>query len=382
MDGMTPALDRLPALALGDRAVERRARGMRMLDVRGVPTLDMPPHVVAAAVAAMHAPRPRLSSGWPELREAIADHLRHAQRVEADPAREILITHGAQQGMSIALRALLDPGDEVIVPAPTYFFDGMIRLAKAVPVYVQTRESEGWHIDPVVVREAIGPRTRAIVLCNPNNPTGTVPTAEELGTLVALAREHGLLILSDESYEAYVHDGAYTPLQAFRGEFDGLVTVTSFSKDWAFTNWRVGYIVASASLLAGIRAAFEWDSINVGDAPQAAALAALRGSRDWLDADFSTMRDRRDLLVATLATAGVDVVRPDAGIFLLARVDPSGALWGRDLENALLDEGLAALAGDVFAGPATHVRLLYGGDTATIRATVAVLERVRALTRS
>lgn len=375
------ALERLPAMELGARAAQRRSRGVEMLDIRGVPVLDMPPHIVDAVVRTVHDPRPRLSRGWPELRAAIASHLRAAQHVNVDPDTDILVTHGAQQGMSIALRALLETGDEVLVPAPTYFFDGMIRLAGAVPVYVQTHEADGWRIDSEALRERIGPRTRAILLCNPNNPTGTVPSRTDLARIVALAQEHGLLVLSDESYEGYVHEGSYTPLQSFRGAHDGLVTVTSFSKDYAFTNWRVGYVVAPEALLARIHAAFEWDAINVGDAPQAAAAAAMEGPKDWLEPDFSTMRERRDLLHGLLIDGGIGSVRPAAGIFLLARVDPSGRLRGRALEDALLDQGVTALAGDAFRGPAEYVRLLFGGTSDTIRRTVAALLRVSSATQ-
>jgi aminotransferase len=262
--------------------------------------------------------------------------------------------------MSLALRALIKPGDEVLVPAPTYFFDGLIRLAGSTPRYVHTTANDGWRIDVDAIAAAISSRTRAILLCNPNNPTGDVPTEECLRDIVTLADSHGLLVFSDESYERYVHDGpGYVPLMSFSGISDRLVTVTSLSKNYAFTNWRVGYVHSNKRLIDKIHTALECDVINVGDVQQAAALAALTGPSDWLDGEFATMKQRRDVLMAYLAEAGIPAVRPAAGIFVFADLSATGRC-GTDLEELLLDAGIAALSGQAFKGPADHVRLLYG----------------------
>lgn len=350
-------LDRLPALALAERA---RERGSDLVPTAGVPVLPMPEHVVEAVTGAAGRPFPRVSRGSASLRAALAESVADLG-LRVDPDRELLITHGAQHGMSVALRALLSPGDEVLVPAPTYFFDGMVRMAGARPVYVPARAEDGWAADPAALAAAITPTTRALLLCNPNNPTGHAPTVDELAALLDLAARHGLTVFSDESYARYVHGSrGYVPQQLLRDRHPDLVTVTSLSKNYAFSHWRVGYVHAPAPLLDRVHAAFEWDSINVGDIPQAAAEAAVSGPQDWLDGVFARFRGRRDLLVRVLAEAGVPVVRPDAGIFALADLGALG-VTGRDLEELLLTEGIVALAGDVFAGPADHSRLLYGG---------------------
>ena len=348
-------LDRLPALALADRAADRPDP----VELAGVPVLPMPEHVVDAVRRVAGTAFPRVSRGSPALRAALAAPL------DADPDRELLITHGAQHGMSVTLRALLAPGDEVLVPAPTYFFDGMVRMAGARPVHVPTRAAEGWAADPAALAAEITSATRALLLCNPNNPTGHTPTPEQLAVLVDLAARHGLTVLSDESYGRYVHDQpGYVPLQSLRNRHPDLVTVTSLSKNYAFTHWRIGYVHAPAPLLDRIHRAFEWDAINVGDIPQAAAEAVVTGPQDWLDGVFSRFRGKRDLLVSVLAEAGVPVVSPSAGIFAFADLGRFGA--GRDLEEELLARGIAALAGDAFAGPPDHARLLYGGPEAGI----------------
>lgn len=348
-------LERLPALALADRAATRPDP----VELAGVPVLPMPDHVVEAVRRVAGTPFPRNSRGSAALRTALGG------KVHADPG-ELLITHGAQHGMSVALRALLAPGDEVLIPTPTYFFDGMVELAGAHPVHVPARAADGWAADPGALRGAVTPATRALVLCNPNNPTGHTPTWAQLAALVDFAAKHRLIVFSDESYERYGHDEpGYVPLQAFRERHAELVTVTSLSKNYAFSHWRVGYVHAPMPLLTRIHAAFEWDSINVGDIPQVAAEAAVTGPQDWLDREFARFRGNRDLLVRVLGERGIPVVPPSSGIFALADLSRFGK--GRDLEDALLARGITALAGDAFGGPADHARLLYGGPESGLR---------------
>ncbi|MYW91899.1 pyridoxal phosphate-dependent aminotransferase [Amycolatopsis rubida] len=354
-------MERLPALALADRA-----RVLPGIPMPGVPALPMPEHVLDAVRHAAGRVRPRQSWGTPELRRAIAEHLGGQSGLAVDPDRELLVTHGAQQGMSVVLRALLATGDEVLVPAPTYFFDGMVRMAGARPVYVPGRPEHGWATDVDGLRGAVTPATRAILLCNPNNPTGHTPSRDELSAVLALASEHGLLVLADESYARYVHSGpGYAPQQLLRGEWPELVTVTSLSKNYAFTQWRIGYVHAPAHLAERVHRAFEWDAINVGDVPQAAACAVLSGPQDWLDVVFASFRQRRDQLCAALDAAGLPVVRPDSGIFVFPDLSVLGRR-GRDLEDLLLRAGIPGVAGDAFQGPGTHARLLYGGAEADL----------------
>lgn len=370
--------ERLPALELADRAQAAPSDRAAMVPFRGVPMIPMPEHVVEAARTAASEVFPRRSRGSAELRRAIASRLEAVHGLAVDPESELLITHGAQHGMSVALRALLSPGDEVVVPAPSYFFDGMIRLAGARPVYVPSDESRGWDHVPAAVEAAVTPAARALLICNPNNPTGYVPSRERLCQLLAVAARHGLIVFSDESYERYVWDGpGYVPQMLLRDHHPDLVTVTSLSKNYAFTSWRVGYVHAPAHLLEPVHRAFEWDAINVGDVAQAAAHAVVTGPQHWIEREFATMRARRDILRDGLESAGLASVRPDAGIFAFVDCTPLG-FQGRRLERLLMDHGLTALAGDAFAGPGTHVRMLYGGSAASLE---EVGRRLRALTR-
>lgn len=354
-------IERLPALELSERADALRRGGAEIVPIRGVPMLRMPQHVTEAVARAAAEIFPRQSRGSTDLKTAISRHLREDFGLNVDPDNELLITHGAQHGMSVVLRALLDPGDEVLIPAPSYFFDGTVRLAGAVPRYVMAEESENWSLPMAQLEASITPRCKAIILCNPNNPTGSVPSKQELLAVLGLAARRGLYVISDESYERYVHGGpGYVPQMSLTDTYSRLVTVTSLSKNYAFTSWRIGYVHAPSETLKLIHRALEWDAINVGDIPQIAATAAISGPQEWLDAEFSTLRKRRDLLLDHVAAAGFHASVPMAGVFAFVSFEKLG-VRGPELEDMLLSAGIAALSGDRFCGPGTHARLLYGG---------------------
>jgi len=279
----------------------------------------MPEHVRRAVVQAMDQPDPRDSRGLPELRQAIAAELRQERGLSVDPERRLLITHGAMHGLSLVLRTVLAPGDEVIVPTPTFFFDGAIREAGAAPVFVPSRERDGWALDPARLEAAVTSRTRALLLCNPNNPTGYLPDVATVAAVVEIAARHGLLVISDDSWQHFTYDGnRYHPVEASADRWPHVVTVMSLSKYYALASWRVGYILAQPAIIDALERRLQWDSVCCGIVPQRAATAALTGPRDWLDQALSTYQGKRDLVCDGIAASGLTApARPQAGAFLL-----------------------------------------------------------------
>jgi aspartate/methionine/tyrosine aminotransferase len=362
MNGMR-ALGRFPAMDLADRAT---MRGSTLIPMRGAPVVPMPEHVIEAVQAQAGDVSRRQTRGTPALRRALVDMLLQRDGVAVDPEREIIVTHGASHGLSITLGALCGPGDEVVVPVPTYFFDGAIHRTGAVPRHVPCHESRGWALDVDQVADAITERTRVILLCNPVNPTGRVHTAEEMDALTQVAMNHGVVLVSDESFSHYCYDAPFVPAASRRSRFDRIVTVQSLSKNYAFADWRIGYVHAPPDLLQAIHRCFEWDAINVGSVPQAAALAAITGPRDWIDPLIRAYPAKRDLLLEYVAAADLTAVTPGAGAAVFVDFGPLG-VGERELENKLLGHGIAALAGNAFRGPAHHARLLFGGDIDELR---------------
>jgi aspartate/methionine/tyrosine aminotransferase len=293
--------------------------------------------------------------GLEPLREALAAELERTTGRTVDPVSELIVTNGAMQALGVVFRSLLSPGDEVVVPAPCFFFEGPIRAAGARPVYVRSSATEGWRWDADGIEQAVGPATRVLLLCNPENPTGYVPAVAEVAAMVAVAERHGLLVVTDEAYERSVWEGA-SLASAFRMAGRALV-VRSLGKSLAMPHLRVGLLAGPADLVTKCANTLEWDCLRVGIASQTAALAALTGPRDWLDAVLEGMARARDAALEVVAGVdGLDTVPPRGGPFVFL-----GAEDGRaDLADELLAVGLPVVDGKHFQVPG-RARLPFGG---------------------
>jgi aminotransferase len=351
------------AMETGDRAAQARRDGIPVLPLVGAPILPMPDHVRQAVADGLSQPDPRDTRGLLELREAIAAEWEGEHGLEVDPERRLLITHGAMQGLSLVLRTVLGRGDEVLVPSPTFFFDGPILEAGATAVYVPSREEDGWTIDLAGLEAALTPRSRAVLLCNPNNPTGYLPDREALEAVVDFAARHGLLVISDDSWRHFVYDGrAYTPVEALADRWPHLVTVMSLSKYYALSSWRVGYVLGQPEIVDAVHRRLQWEQAWCGIYSQRAAAAALTGPRDWLERSLQGYEAKRDFVCDGIAASGLaEPARPQAGAFLLvdcARLGDSPEA----IDRALLRQGIATVRGGDMHGPDTHVRILFGSD--------------------
>jgi aminotransferase len=351
------------AMAARDRAARSARDGVRVLPLVGAPILPMPEHVRRAVAEAMDQPDPRDTRGLPELRAAIAAELETEHGLRIDPERRLLITHGAMQGLSLVLRTVLAPGDEVIVPTPTFFFDGPIREAGATPAYVPSRECDGWAVDLAGLEAAVTPRSRAVLLCNPNNPTGYLPDAATVEAVLDIAARYGLVVVSDDSWQHFTFDGRrYQPVEALVDRWPHVVTVTSLSKYYALSSWRVGYVLAPPPIVDALERLFQWEAAWCGVVAQRAATAALTGPRDWLDRSLSTYQAKRDLVCDGIAASGLaEPARPAAGAFLLVDCSQLGDTPDA-IDRALLRRGIATVRGADMHGPDTHVRLVFGSD--------------------
>jgi aspartate/methionine/tyrosine aminotransferase len=338
-------------------AAEERLRslGIEPVPLHGTPAPALPPHVVDAVATALGrpaaAPPPR---GQAALREALAAELARTTGRATDPEREILVTHGAMQALGVVFRSLLEPGDEVVVQTPCFFFEAPIRAAGGSPTFVFARKG-GWTWDADAIERALGPRTRALVLCNPENPTGHLLSREEIAAVVNVADRHGLLVVTDEAYEAAIWgDGVLS--SAYPASERALV-VRSLGKSLAMPHLRLGLVAGSADLVERCAVSFEWDCLRVGVASQAAALAALTGPREWLAQVRERLaRDRAVALELVARTPGLEVVAPAGGPFLF--------LTALDRRPTLADElvrvGLPAVDGAEFRAPG-YARLPFGG---------------------
>ena len=321
-------------------AAERALAGRDVLPLKGSVAAPLPPHVREAAAAALdeHTVTPP-SRGHLELRAAIARSLPAA----ADPERELLVTNGAMHALSLVFRALLEAGDEVVVPTPCYFFAGLVERAGGVFVPVPS-----W--DPVAIERAVTPRSKVLVLTNPNNPDGRLPTRAEVDGLLALAARHGLTVLTDEAYERCIHDGEL----ASAWGAPNVTLVRSLGKSLAMPAWRIGFVAAAAGVIDACLRELEWDVIRVSHVAQRAAAAALDGPQDWLDEVAAGYRRDRDAAHAAVADHPIlSAPLPSATPFLWLDLGGLPA-------QSLLAAGLAVVDGVHFGMPG-HARLPFAG---------------------
>jgi aspartate/methionine/tyrosine aminotransferase len=337
-------------------------RGLDVLKVYGMPMRKLPEHVTLAAQAAaaeLLAPPP--SRGLAGLREAIAEKLFAENGLRVDPERQIVVTTGAMQAVNVVCRALLDPGDEVVIPVPTFFFYGMIELAGGTPVYVPTDEASGWGWDLDRIEAAITPRTKLLILCSPVNPTGYVVPEPVIRRVFELAEERDFLVLADESYDRMVYDGQpFTSAAKLRQFSDRLILVQSVTKSYAMAAWRVGYVVAADDLVDQFAKVLEWETLYGNTICQRAAEAAIRGPQNWLADiadEFQGYRD--DVWPHIAATPGLSCVKPAATPYMLVNVGGLG-IGGDQFADRLVQEfGVPATGGSHFEAR-FHTRIGFG----------------------
>ena len=278
---------------------------------QGFPDTDGPAGMLRAAQQAIadgvnqYPP----GAGEPELRAAISEHRRARYGVEHDPEGEVLVTVGATEALTAAMMALVEPGDEVVLIEPYYdSYPVAVAMAGGVrrPVGLRQGPDHRFELDLDALRAAVGPKTRALVLNSPHNPTGTVFTDAELEAIAAVCREHDLIAITDEVYEHLLYDGrAHQPLATLPGMAERTVSISSVGKSFSATGWKIGWACGPAELIAAVRAAKQFLTF-VGGAPfQPAVAHALRNELEWVAELRDGLQRKRDRLANGLAEAGL-----------------------------------------------------------------------------
>ena len=363
--------DALPMGSLkdGPRIEELRRKGVDVLALRGAPVLPMPPHIrEAAAKATGEAATYPPIQGLPSLREAIAEMVAREDGQPIDPDLEVLITNGGMQAAYTVFTSLLDPGDELILPVPAFFFDEMVKLVGGTPVLVPMDEEEGYRLDAERIERAVSSRTKAILLNTPQNPTGYVATLEDLLALGRVAERHDLLIVADESYRRFVFDGrVHRSMIGVPSLKDRTVLLRSFTKSFALQAWRIGYIIASPSLVEAFTRAQQWMTISVNYVSQKVAEAAVTGPQDWLARLNAEYQHNRDYVYDAIAeTRGIWAVKPQGSPLMWLNISSLGVSGFQFSEELLTEYGIPSTAGEYFNAPTPHIRITFGGTQETL----------------
>jgi N-succinyldiaminopimelate aminotransferase len=319
---------------------------------QGFPDTDGPHEIAAAAAAAILAGRGNQyppGAGVPELRQAIAAHQKRFYGFDLDPETQVLVTVGATEAIAAALIALMEPGDEAIAFEPYYdSYAASVAMAGGTRVPVTLRPP-GFRPDLDALRAAVTPRTRLILLNSPHNPTGVVFTPGELAAVAEIAREHDLLVISDEVYEHMVFDGAHVPIASLPGMPERTVTISSAAKTFSFTGWKVGWVTGSPELVTAVRTVKQFLTYVSSGPFQYAVAEALALPDDYYASIARDLRVKRDFFCDGLASSGFEVYRPAGTYFVTTDVRPLGYADGMEFCRELPHRaGVVAIPSSVF----------------------------------
>jgi len=365
---LTPSL----TLAIDSKAKALKAEGVDVCGFgAGEPDMDTPEHIKAAAAAALAEGFTKYtpSSGTVELRKAISEKFEKDNGLAYKP-HQIIVSNGAKQSCFNAILAVCNPGDEVIIPAPYWLsYPEMVRLAGGEPVIVQTTAESGWKLTPEAFADAMTPRTKMVIINSPGNPTGSVYTREELAALVEVAAEEDITILSDEIYEKLVYDGTEHVSIASLSDtaYELTITVNGFSKAYAMTGWRLGYLGAPEPVARAIDSMQSHSTSNPCSFAQRGGLAALTGDQQCV----ADMRDefdiRRQYMFERITSIpGVTAVKPLGAFYVLADVSSFG-LKSQNFADRLLSKANVAVVPGIAFGNDNTVRLSYATSLDVIK---------------
>ncbi|MEM9081682.1 MAG: pyridoxal phosphate-dependent aminotransferase [Verrucomicrobiota bacterium] len=361
MQAVTPSV----TLAVTNQAKALAAQGEEIFGLAGgEPEMDTPDHIKQAAMVALQEGKTKYTpaAGIPELREAIAGKLLAENQVEVEP-KGVCVTSGGKQACFNAILALVEEGDEVIIPAPYWVsYPEMVRLAGGEPVIIETTAANGWKITPEQFEEAMSPKTKMIILNSPGNPTGTIYSEEELAALGEVAGYEDIIILSDEIYEKLIYgEGKHVSIASISDELAKLtVVVGGFSKAYSMTGWRLGYTAtANAAIAQALTKIQSHTSSNATTFAQYGALAALQGSQDFIEDMRQEYDVRRQFVAGRLASvSNISFVEPEGAFYFFVDCTDLG-LKSQNLCDKLLNRYKVAVVPGIAFGNDNAIRLSY-----------------------
>ncbi|HEV8417303.1 MAG TPA: pyridoxal phosphate-dependent aminotransferase [Candidatus Udaeobacter sp.] len=365
---LTPSL----TLSIDSKAKAMKAEGLDVCGFgAGEPDFDTPEHIKRAAIEALEAGFTKYTpnAGIPELRQAIADKLAADNGLNYR-AGQIVVSNGAKHACYNAILATCQPGDEVVIPAPYWVsYPDMVRLVGAEPVIVPTSERNAWKMRPEDFENAMTPRTKMLIMNSPGNPTGSVYTREELEAIVNVAAEEDIYVLSDEIYEKLVYEDAkHVSIASLSKEaYDLTITVNGFSKSYAMTGWRLGYLAAPDAVTRAVDSIQSHTSSNPSSFSQYGALAALKGDQQPLSDMREEFEMRRNYMFDRLSKiSNITAVKPQGAFYILVNISQLG-LTSQNFADRLLSKANVAVVPGAAFGDDRTVRFSYATSLDVIK---------------
>ena len=317
------------------------------------------------------------NAGLLELREEIAYYLQGKAKVSYNPKEEVLVTVGASQALDVALRAIVNPGDEVIVIEPSFVsYSSLISLAGGVPVSVQTSGEMEFKLQPAELEKAITEKTKAIILCSPSNPTGTVLEHEELVKIAEIIEKHDLLVISDEIYAELTYDHEYSSFVSIDGMAERTILVSGFSKVFAMTGWRLGYIAAHKDFLSEMLKIHQYSMMCAPTMAQYAAIEAMKNGREDVLYMKKKYKQRRNLVVSALNEMDLTCHVPGGAFYVFPSIKKTNLTSEEFAEQLLLEEKVAVVPGNVFGDSGEgYIRCSYASSLEQLQEALRRMQR-------
>jgi aspartate aminotransferase len=363
------AISESETLAINARSAELKAQGIDVVNfAAGEPDFDTPDHIKAAAKKAIDEGFTKYTpaSGTPDLKKAICEKLKRDQGLDYYP-ENIIVSCGAKHSLFNAFLALCDKDDEVIIPVPYWVtYPELVKLASATPVYLRTREEEGFKINPQDLKKIVSRKTKVIIMNSPSNPTGTAYDMNELEEIAKIAFSDGIYVISDEIYEKVLYNGM-THASLATLDKERTLIVNGVSKSYSMTGWRIGYLAGPAPIVSAMNRLQSQSTSNPTSISQKAAVAALKGGDECIKKMTKAFQERRDYIVDRLnAIPKVHVRKPEGAFYVF----PNIAKFGIDstrLAQRLLEEAHVALVPGAPFGSDEHLRLSYATSMESIK---------------
>jgi aminotransferase len=348
----------------------------------GEPDFVTPWHVREASVYALEMGKTQYTSnaGTHELREEIGCYLHSQFDVTYDPANEILVTVGGSEAIDLALRVLISPGDEILVPEPCYIsYSPITALSGGVPVGIETYAKDEFKLKAESLKAAITPRSKVLVLSYPSNPTGGIMTYEDWLPIAKVVEENDLIVISDEIYAELTYGSKHVSFASLPGMKDRTILVSGFSKAFAMTGWRIGYACGHHELIAAMLKVHQYTVICASNMSQVAALEALKNGLEEKDRMTESYNQRRRLVVHGFREIGLECHEPQGAFYAFPSIQAFGLTSEEFATRLLLEQKVAAVPGDVFGlGGEGHLRCSYATSVSQI---TEAIDRIGAFVR-
>lgn len=317
----------------------------------GQPDFPTPWHVREAGIESLEKGMTYYTSnaGTPELRQEISKYMDRRFGLHYDAMTETIVTVGGSEAIDLAVRAIIEPGDEVIIPTPCFVcYDPIVRLAGGVPVILETRLEDKFKLNPEMLKAAITPKTKMIVVPFPNNPTGAIMTKEELAEIADIVRDTNIIILSDEVYAELTYGRRHTSIATLPDMWDRTVVVNGFSKAYAMTGWRMGFVCAPAPIVKQMLKIHQFAIMCAPTTSQLAAIEALRNGDDDIEMMKEEYDRRRKYIYKGLRDIGIEVFEPEGAFYIFPDIASFGMPSDKFCEKLLYSYKCAIVPGEAF----------------------------------